>query len=199
MHHGTGHGVHSQSIGAAPPICGRPPGRRHKGCSLSTARRIRLDWAQRQRDLGADELVGPRERPKEGTTPAVKRPASAAGSHPQPRLFGAGLPSRTQPHPTHLVVRPKVGCPVPSLRGSEPGQPHRPPTPRRSFCAMTDESMRLGDAKGQWYYCFKHKKVETHDQCRQMDRMGPYLTQEDAENWRERVVARNKAWEDEEP
>jgi hypothetical protein len=29
--------------------------------------------------------------------------------------------------------------------------------------------------------------------------MGPYLTQEDAENWRERVVARNKAWEDEEP
>jgi hypothetical protein len=64
---------------------------------------------------------------------------------------------------------------------------------------MTDESMRLGDAKGQWYYCFKHKKVETHDQCRQMDRMGPYLTQEDAENWRERVVARNKAWEDEEP
>ncbi len=83
--------------------------------------------------------------------------------------------------------------------GQEPGQPHLPPTPRRSFGAMTDESMRLGDAKGQWYYCFKHKKVEPRDQCRQMDRMGPYLTQEDAENWRERVVARNKAWEDEEP
>ena len=40
----------------------------------------------------AEEVVGPRERPKEGTTPVVKRPASAAGSHPQLRLFGAGLP-----------------------------------------------------------------------------------------------------------
>jgi hypothetical protein len=75
-------------------------------------------WAQRQRQLGADELVGPRERPKEGTTPAVKRPTSVAGSHPQPRLFGAGLPSRAHPHVTYLVVRPKVGCPIPSPWGS---------------------------------------------------------------------------------
>ena len=35
------------------------------------------------------------------------------------------------------------------------------------------------------------------DECHRMDRMGPYPTVEDAENWRERVVARNKAWEDE--
>ncbi len=40
--------------------------------------------------------MGPRERPKEGTTPVVERPTSAAGSHPLPRLFGAGLPPRTQ-------------------------------------------------------------------------------------------------------
>jgi hypothetical protein len=53
-------------------------------------------WAQRQRELGADELVSPRERPKEGTTPAVVRPTSAAGSHPQLRLFGTGLPSRAR-------------------------------------------------------------------------------------------------------
>ncbi len=53
-------------------------------------------WAQPRRDLGADEVVGPRERPKEGTTPAVERPTSVAGSHPQPRLFGAGLPSRAR-------------------------------------------------------------------------------------------------------
>src|ERR1035441_3825019 len=61
-----------------------------------------------------DEVMGPRERPKEGTTPAVKRPASVAGSHPQPRLFGAGLPSRAQLHVTRLVVQLKVGCPTPS-------------------------------------------------------------------------------------
>jgi hypothetical protein len=28
--------------------------------------------------------------------------------------------------------------------------------------------------------------------------MGPYLTQEEAENWRERVAARNEKWENEE-
>lgn len=61
---------------------------------------------------------------------------------------------------------------------------------------MTDESNRLGDAKGDWYYCFKHKKVETRDECNQMDRMGPYPTREDAENWRERVAERNRAWDD---
>jgi hypothetical protein len=61
-------------------------------------------WAQRQRELGADEVMGPRERPKEGTTPAVKRPASAAGSHPQPRLFGTGLPSRAHPDAPGVVV-----------------------------------------------------------------------------------------------
>ena len=50
-----------------------------------------------RRHLGAcRHVVGPRERPKEGTTPAVERPTSAAGSHPQPRLFGAGLPPRTR-------------------------------------------------------------------------------------------------------
>ncbi|MDR3649728.1 MAG: hypothetical protein P4L20_11595, partial [Acidimicrobiales bacterium] len=67
------------------------------------------------------------------------------------------------------------------------------------WVGMTDDSMRLGDAQGEWYYCFKHKKVERRDECRQMDRMGPYPTRDDAENWRERVVARNDAWEDEEP
>ncbi len=54
----------------------------------------------------------------------------------------------------------------------------------------------LGDAHGEWYYCFKHKKVEKRDDCREMDRMGPYPTREDAENWRGRVAARNEAWGD---
>jgi hypothetical protein len=60
--------------------------------------------------------------------------------------------------------------------------------------AMTDQSAQLGDARGEWYYCFKDKKVETGDECRRMDRMGPYPTREDAENWQERVVERNEAW-----
>jgi hypothetical protein len=62
---------------------------------------------------------------------------------------------------------------------------------------MTQDS-GLGDATGEWYYCFKDKKVETRDECREMDRMGPYPTPEAAENWREQVARRNEAWEDEE-
>ena len=50
-------------------------------------------------------MVGPRERPKEGTTPAVNRPASVAGSHPQPRLFGAGLPPRARTKATPLSAQ----------------------------------------------------------------------------------------------
>ena len=57
---------------------------------------------------------------------------------------------------------------------------------------------KLGDATGEWYYCFKHGKVETRDECRQMDRMGPYPTEEAARNWRERVVERNEEWGDDE-
>lgn len=54
---------------------------------------------------------------------------------------------------------------------------------------------RLGDAEGEWYYCFKHGKVEQRDECRRQDRMGPYPTREAAEHWREQVEARNEAWE----
>ena len=67
-----------------------------------------------------------------------------------------------------------------------------------AWVSMTDKSTHLGDAQGEWYYCFKHKKVETRDECRKMDRMGPYSTVADAENWRERVVARNEEWDNEE-
>jgi hypothetical protein len=47
---------------------------------------------------------------------------------------------------------------------------------------MAKDSKSLGDATGEWYYCFKHQKVEKLDDCRQMDRMGPYPTREDAEH-----------------
>lgn len=60
------------------------------------------------------------------------------------------------------------------------------------------EETPLGDAKGQWYYCFKHDKVETREECRRGDRLGPYPTPEDAANWRQRVEQRNEAWDSQE-
>ena len=45
---------------------------------------------------------------------------------------------------------------------------------------MTNGRERLGDARGEWYYCFKHQKVEQRDECSLMDRMGPYPTRDDA-------------------
>lgn len=61
---------------------------------------------------------------------------------------------------------------------------------------MTNGRERLGDARGEWYYCFKHQKVEQRDECSLMDRMGPYPTRDDAEHWRERVAERNDEWGD---
>ncbi len=60
---------------------------------------------------------------------------------------------------------------------------------------VSEESAPLGDARGEWYYCFKHDKVEMLHECKRRDRMGPYATPEDAANWRERVAARNAEWE----
>jgi hypothetical protein len=59
---------------------------------------------------------------------------------------------------------------------------------------MTDPTP-LGDATGEWYYCFEHEKVEGRYDCRQRDRMGPYPTREAAEHWRDRVEQRNEAWD----
>ena len=53
---------------------------------------------------------------------------------------------------------------------------------------MTNESTHTGDAQGEWYYCFRHKKVETRNECHKMDRMGPYSTVVDAETWHERAL-----------
>ena len=66
---------------------------------------------------------------------------------------------------------------------------------RPSLEGVNDQTDGLGDAKGEWYFCFKHNKVEMRHECKRMDRMGPYPTPEDAENWRARVAARNASWE----
>lgn len=62
---------------------------------------------------------------------------------------------------------------------------------------MTDDPRPPGDARGEWYYCSKHDRAETLDECNQLDRMGPYPTRDDAEHWRELVARRNKSWDDE--
>jgi hypothetical protein len=67
----------------------------------------------------------------------------------------------------------------------------------RPSLGCMSEGSSLGDAHGEWYYCFKHKKVETLQDCTLMDRMGPYPAKEDAENWRERLDERNEAWQQE--
>ena len=38
---------------------------------------------------------------------------------------------------------------------------------------MNEKSKKLGDARGKWYYCFAHHKVETPNECDHMDRIGP--------------------------
>ncbi len=50
-------------------------------------------------------------------------------------------------------------------------------------------------AKGDWYYCLEHKKVEPYEGCRSADRLGPYPSAEAAEAALEIARARNEAWE----
>lgn len=45
----------------------------------------------------------------------------------------------------------------------------------------------------QYYYCIKHKTVEGRDGCRNMDRIGPFDTEEEAASVIDRVHARNEA------
>jgi hypothetical protein len=48
-----------------------------------------------------------------------------------------------------------------------------------------------------WYWCQRHGRAEEGAAaCRALDRLGPYPTREDAENWREQVEARNETWEE---
>ena len=47
----------------------------------------------------------------------------------------------------------------------------------------------------QWYWCLDHVRVEPQAGCRAEVRMGPYASAEVAAHWRERVAARNEAWD----
>ena len=51
---------------------------------------------------------------------------------------------------------------------------------------------------GQWYWCLAHKRAEPADvACGAEQRLGPYESEQEAVRWRERVEARNEAWDEE--
>jgi len=48
----------------------------------------------------------------------------------------------------------------------------------------------------QWYWCLDHNAAEPADSpCPPDRRWGPYPTREAAEHWKEKVEARNEAWD----
>ncbi len=53
------------------------------------------------------------------------------------------------------------------------------------------------DRAGEFYWCLRHKRVETTDRCGAQMRMGPYATAEEAEGFAEKAKQRNDAWKQE--
>lgn len=47
----------------------------------------------------------------------------------------------------------------------------------------------------QWYWCLRHERAESEDGCAASQRLGPYATREEAENYADRVKARNQRWD----
>jgi hypothetical protein len=48
----------------------------------------------------------------------------------------------------------------------------------------------------EWYWCLEHNAPERADGgCPPDRRLGPYPSREAAEHWKERVDARNEAWD----
>lgn len=51
------------------------------------------------------------------------------------------------------------------------------------------------DHADEWYYCLTHKTVEPYEGCKSADRLGPYPTQQDAQQALERAEERNEAYD----
>ena len=47
----------------------------------------------------------------------------------------------------------------------------------------------------EYWWCLKHKQVESEDGCARKDRLGPYPTQAEAARALEKVEQRNEDWE----
>ena len=50
---------------------------------------------------------------------------------------------------------------------------------------------------GPFYYCLRHKRVESTERCGAEMRMGPYPTAQEAENYAETAKSRDDAWTEE--
>jgi hypothetical protein len=49
----------------------------------------------------------------------------------------------------------------------------------------------------EWWWCLKHQRAEHAPDVKDAMRMGPYESKEAAENWKDRLDARNEEWEKE--
>ena len=50
----------------------------------------------------------------------------------------------------------------------------------------------------EWYWCLDHERAEpANEACGAAQRLGPYGSEEEAIHWRDRVEARNEAWDEE--
>ena len=49
----------------------------------------------------------------------------------------------------------------------------------------------------QWWWCRTHEQVEQGPGCARKDRMGPYASRAEAEDWRATAQQRTAAWDDE--
>ncbi len=49
---------------------------------------------------------------------------------------------------------------------------------------------------GQFFWCLRHDRVEEGaEACEPDQRMGPYSSRQEAQNWREKKDARNEEWD----
>ena len=50
---------------------------------------------------------------------------------------------------------------------------------------------------GEWHWCLHHQAAEPAAQvCQAAERLGPYRSKAEAEDWRSKVEARNEAWDE---
>ena len=62
--------------------------------------------------------------------------------------------------------------------------------------AVPSPAMNATDAS-RWYWCLEHDRAEPErEACRATTRLGPYASPEEARRWKDRVEARNDAWDE---
>lgn len=53
----------------------------------------------------------------------------------------------------------------------------------------------MADEGTEYWYCIKHRRVETRDGCANRDRMGPYATEAEASRALESAREKSEAWD----